>query len=62
LWDAWNPTAEDPDGDFRFVVDEPITDYAERARSRAEKAYREKHKDDDMAGVIFPVRKVAARD
>lgn len=58
--EATNPTALDPDGDWHYVEDEPIIDAAARAAARAEKAWRESG--EDMAGVIFPVRKVLARE
>lgn len=60
-WEAENPTAEDPNGEYRYVV-EPVTDYVDRAISRAEKAFREAHKDDDMSGITFHAKKVYARE
>lgn len=56
-WDAFNPTAIDPDGEFHFRA-EPVTDYAQAAIDRA----RRENKDGDHDGVTYVVRKVMARE
>ena len=46
------------EGAFKFVVGNPIVDYAEKARRDAEDAYKSHYKDANMNGLFFPVRKV----
>lgn len=60
--EATDPTASDPDGDYRFEAGEPLWDEAERVRAAAYRKLKEEHKDDHLDGVIIPVRKVYARD
>lgn len=61
-WDALNPTAEDPDGEFRWEMDVQ-TNYVSRARAAADKRWRAEHgADADMSGIKFVPRKVLARE
>lgn len=61
--EATDPTALDPDGEYRYVTDDPIVDAAAQSEARRRKAWRDEHgKDADMDGLIFPTRKVMARD
>lgn len=64
MWEATNPTAVDPNGDYHYAADEPVVDFAAQVQARAEKAWRDDpaHKDEDTSGLFFPVRKVYARD
>lgn len=61
LWEALDPTAEDPDGDYRYAVDvEP--EFVERAIARVRKQWIADHPDDDPSTVRFVARKVTARE
>lgn len=61
-----NPTAGDErNGEYHYSAKgEPLIDYAARAQAQAEKEWRDDpaNKDADMSGLVFPVRKVMARD
>jgi hypothetical protein len=63
MWEATDPTALDPEGDYRYVTDDPHVDAAERSRQQRIKRWRDENgKDADMSGLIFHTRKVLARD
>lgn len=59
--EATDPKADpnEYDGGYRYVADDPVVDWAEKARLDAEEAWRRAAGDDvNMNGLIFPVRKV----
>lgn len=55
-WDALDPTAVDPDGDFHWRA-EPVVNFPQAAIDRA----RREAEDEDTDGVTWRVRKVMAR-
>lgn len=57
IWDAFNPTAADPDGEFHFRAEREVN----QAQAVLDRARREAKDDADTDGVTWRVRKVMAR-
>lgn len=55
-WDAYDPTAIDPDGEFHWRAEKDVN-FAQAAIDRA----RREDKDGDSDGVRWTVRKIPAR-